>query len=112
MGTLKRIAIALESVANDLHILVANMDKKTPIQQVGKNDVQGKSKEDFSKICSRNAKQPRWSIKEVNTLMKMLNNKAGYKEIASVINRSEEAVKSKAYEMGLTKYSRRHSNGH
>ena len=112
MGTLKQIAIALESIANDLHILVANMDKKTPIQQMGKNDVQSKSKEDFSKICSQNAKQPRWSIKEVNTLMKMLNNKAGYKEIASVINRSEEAVKSKAYEMGLTKYSRRHSNGH
>ena len=107
MGTLKRIAIALESIANDLHILVANIDKKTPIQQTEMNDVQGKSKEDFSKICSRNAKQPRWSIKEVNTLMKMLNNKAGYKEIASVINRSEEAVKSKAYEMGLTKYSRR-----
>ena len=39
--------------------------------------------------------------------MRMLNNKAGYKEIASVINRSEEAVKSKAYEMGWTKHSRR-----
>ena len=112
MGTLKQIAIALESIANDLHILVANMDKKTPIQQTEMNYVKEKSKEDFSKICSQNAKQPRWSIKEVNTLMKMLNNKAGYKEIASVINRSEEAVKSKAYEMGLTKYSRRHSNGH
>ena len=112
MGTLKRIAIALESIANDLHILVANTNKEASSQQMGKNDVQSKSKEDFSKICSQNAKQPRWSIKEVNTLMKMLNNKAGYKEIASVINRSEEAVKSKAYEMGLTKYSRRNSNGH
>ena len=107
MGTLKRIAIALESIANDLHILVANMDKKTPSQQTEMNDVKEKSKEDFSKICSKNAKQPRWSIKEVNTLMKMLNNKAGYKEIASVINRSEQAVKTKAYEMGWTKHSRR-----
>ena len=112
MGTLKRIAIALESIANDLHILVANMNKETPSQQVETNDVKVKSKEDFSKICSRNAKQPRWSIKKVNTLMRMLNNKAGYKEIASVINRSEEAVKSKAYEMGWTKHSRRNSNGH
>ena len=107
MGTLKRIAIALESIANDLHILVANMDKKTPIRQTEMNYVKEKSKEDFSKICSQNAKQPRWSIKEVNTLMKMLNNKAGYKEIASVINRSEQAVKTKAYEMGWTKHSRR-----
>ena len=107
MGTLKQIAIALESIANDLHILVANMDKKTPIQQTEMNYVKEKSKEDFSKICSQNAKQPRWSIKEVNTLMKMLNNKAGYKEIASVINRSEQAVKTKAYEMGWTKHSRR-----
>ena len=107
MGTLKRIAIALESIANDLHILVANMDKKTPIQQTEMNYVKEKSKEDFSKICSQNAKQPRWSIKEVNTMMKMLNNKAGYKEIASVINRSEQAVKTKAYEMGWTKHSRR-----
>ena len=107
MGTLKRIAIALESIANNLHILVANIDKKTPIQQTEMNDVQSKSKEDFSKKCSQNAKQPRWSIKEVNTLMKMLNNKAGYKEIASVINRSEQAVKTKAYEMGWTKHSRR-----
>ena len=107
MGTLKQIAIALESIANDLHILVANMNKEALSQQMGKYDVQSKSKEDFSKICSRNAKQPRWSIKEVNTLMKMLNNKAGYKEIASVINRSEQAVKTKAYEMGWTKHSRR-----
>ena len=107
MGTLKQIAIALESIANDLHILVANTNKRASSQQMGTNDVKEKSKEDFSKICSRNAKQPRWSIKEVNTLMKMLNNKAGYKEIASVINRSEEAVKSKAYEMGWTKHSRR-----
>ena len=107
MGTLKRIAIALESIANNLHILVANMNKETPSQQMETNDIKENSREDFRKICSKNAKQPRWSIKEVNTLMKMLNNKAGYKEIASVINRSEEAVKSKAYEMGLTKYSRR-----
>ena len=107
MGTLKQIAIALESIANDLHILVANMNKEALSQQMGKYDVQSKSKEDFSKICSRNAKQPRWSIKEVNTLMKMLNNKAGYKEIASVINRSEQAIKTKAYEMGWTKHSRR-----
>ena len=107
MGTLKRIAIALESIANDLHILVANTNKEASSQQMGKNDVQSKSKEDFSKICSQNAKQPRWSIKEVNTLMKMLNNKAGYKEIASVINRSEQAVKTKANEMGWTKHSRR-----
>ena len=107
MGTLKRIAIALESIANNLHILVANMNKETPSQQMETNDVQNKSKEDFSKKCSQNAKQPRWSIKEVNTLMRMLNNKAGYKEIASVINRSEQAVKTKAYEMGWTKHSRR-----
>ena len=112
MGTLKRIAIALESIANNLHILVANMNKETPSQQMETNDVKEKSREDFRKICSKNAKQPRWSIKEVNTLMKMLNNKAGYKEIASVINRSKGAVRVKAYEMGLTKYSRRHSNGH
>ena len=107
MGTMKRIAIALESIANNLHILVANMNKETPSQQMETNDVQNKSKEDFSKKCSQNAKQPRWSIKEVNTLMRMLNNKAGYKEIASVINRSEQAVKTKAYEMGWTKHSRR-----
>ena len=112
MGTLKRIAIAIESIANDLHILVANMNKETPSQQMETNDVKEKSREDFRKICSKNAKQPRWSIKEVNTLMKMLNNKAGYNEIASVINRSEQAVKTKAYEMGWTKYSRRNSNGH
>ena len=107
MGTLKRIAIALESIAKNLYILVANMNKETPSQQMETNDVKEKSKEDFRKVCSKNAKQPRWSIKEVNTLMKMLNNKAGYKEIASVINRSEQAVKTKAYEMGWTKYSRR-----
>ena len=107
MGTLKRIAIALESIAKNFYILVANMNKETPSQQMETNDVKEKSKEDFSKICSQNAKQPRWSIKEVNTLMKMLNNKAGYKEIASVINRSEQAVKTKAYEMGWTKHSRR-----
>ena len=107
MGTVKRIAIALESIANNLHILVANMNKETPSQQVETNDVKVKSKEDFSKICSRNAKQPRWSIKEVNTLMKMLNNKAGYEEIAATLNRSCEAVRSKARDMGWTKYSRR-----
>ena len=107
MGTVKRIAIALESIANNLHILVANMNKETPSQQVETNDVKMKSKEDFSKICSRNAKQPRWSIKEVNTLMKMLNNKAGYEEIAATLNRSCEAVRSKARDMGWTKYSRR-----
>ena len=107
MGTLKRIAIALDSIANDLHILVANTNKDASSQQMETNDVQSKSKEDFSKKCSQNAKQPRWSIKEVNTLMKMLNNKAGYKEIALVINRSEQAVKTKAYEMGWTKHSRR-----
>ena len=107
MGTLKRIAIALESIANDLHILVANTNKEASSQQMRKNEVKSQCKEDFSKICSQNAKQPRWSIKEVNTLMKMLNNKAGYKEIASVINRSEQAVKTKAYEMGWTKHSRR-----
>ena len=107
MGTMKRIAIALESIANDLHILVADMNKETPSQQMETDDVKGKSKEDFRKICSKNAKQPRWSIKEVNTLMKMLNNKAGYKEIASILNRSEMAVKTKAYEMGWTKHSRR-----
>ena len=111
MGTLKRIAIALESIANDLHILVTNTNKEASSQQMGKNDVQSKSKEDFSKICSQNAKQPRWSIKEVNILMRMLNNEAGYKEIASVINRSEQAIKTKAYEMGWTKHSRRNSNG-
>ena len=112
MGTLKRIAIALESIANDLHILVANMDKKTPSQQTEMNDVKEKSKEDFSKICSRNAKQPRWSIKEVNTLMRMLNNKAGYEEIAATLNRSCEAVRSKARDMGWSKRSRRNGNGH
>ena len=112
MGTLKRIAIALESIANDLHILVANIDKKTPIQQTEMNDVQSKSKEDFSKKCSQNAKQPRWSIKEVNTLMRMLNNNAEYEEIAATLNRSCGAVRVKAYEMGLTKYSRRNSNGY
>ena len=107
MGTMKRIAIALESIANDLHILVANMNKETPSQQVETNDVKVKSKEDFSKICSRNAKQPRWSIKEVNTLMRMLNNKAGYEEIAATLSRSCEAVRSKARDMGWTKHSRR-----
>ena len=107
MGTLKRIAIALESIANDLHILVANMDKKTPIQQTEMNYVKEKSKKDFSKICSQNAKQPRWSIKEVNTLMRMLNNEAGYEEIAATLNRSREAVRTKAREMGWTKHSRR-----
>ena len=112
MGTLKRIAIALESIANNLHILVANMNKETPSRQMETNDVKGKSREDFRKICSKNAKQPRWSIKEVNTLMKMLNNKAGYKEIAATLNRSREAVRTKAREMGWTKYSRRNSNGY
>lgn len=107
MGTMKRIAIALESIANDLHILVANMNKETPSRQMETNDVKEKSKEDFRKICSRNAKQPRWSIKEVNTLMRMLNNKAGYEEIAASLNRSCEAVRSKARDMGWTKYSRR-----
>ena len=107
MGTLKQIAIALESIANDLHILVANMNKEALSQQMGKYDVQSKSKEDFSKICSQNAKQPRWSIKEVNILMRMLNNKAGYEEIAATLNRSREAVRTKAREMGWTKHSRR-----
>ena len=107
MGTLKRIAIALESIANDLHILVANTNKGASSQQMGESDVQSKSKEDFSKICSQNAKQPRWSIKEVNILMRMLNNKAGYEEIAATLNRSREAVRTKAREMGWTKHSRR-----
>ena len=104
MGTLKRIAIALESIANNLHILVANMNKETPSQQMETNDVKEKSREDFRKICSKNAKQPRWSIKEVNTLMKMLNNKAGYEEIAATLNRSCGAVRAKISDMGLTKY--------
>ena len=112
MGTLKRIAIALESIANDLHILVANTNKEASSQQMGTNDVKEKSKEDFSKICSQNAKQPRWSIKEVNTLMKMLNNKAGYEEIAATLNRSCGAVRAKISDMGLGKRSRRNSNGH
>ena len=107
MGTMKRIVIALESIANDLHILVANTNKETPSQQMGTNYVKGKSKEDFSKICSRNAKQPRWSIKEVNTLMRMLNNEAGYEEIAATLNRSCEAVRAKVRDMGLGKRSRR-----
>ena len=111
MGTLKQIAIALESIANDLHILVANMNKEALSQQMGKYDVQSKSKEDFSKICSRNAKQPRWSIKEVNTLMRMLNNEAGYEEIAATLNRSCEAIRAKISDMGLGKTSRRNSNG-
>ena len=111
MGTLKQIAIALESIANDLHILVANTNKRASSQQMGTNDVKEKSKEDFSKICSRNAKQPRWSIKEVNTLMRMLNNKAGYEEIAATLNRSREAVRTKAREMGWSKRSRRNSDG-
>ena len=112
MGTLKRIAIALESVANDLHILVANTNKRASSQQMGTNYVKGKSKEDFSKICSRNAKQPRWSIKEVNTLMRMLNNEAGCEEIAATLNRSCEAVRAKVRDMGLSKRSRRNSNGY
>ena len=107
MGTLKRIAIALESIAKNLYILVANMNKEALSQQMGKYDVQSKSKEDFSKICSRNAKQPRWSIKEVNTLMRMLNNKAGYEEIAATLNRSCEAVKAKVRNMGWSNRSRR-----
>ena len=112
MGTLKRIAIALESIAKNLHILVANMNKETPSQQMETNDVKGKSREDFRKICSKNAKQPRWSIKEVNTLMRMLNNKAGYEEIAATLNRSCGAVRAKISDMGLGKRSRRNSNGH
>ena len=112
MGTMKRIVIALESIANDLHILVAYTNKETPSQQMGTNYVKGKSKEDFSKICSRNAKQPRWSIKEVNTLMRMLNNEAGYEEIAATLNRSCEAVRAKVRDMGLSKMSRRNSNGY
>ena len=36
MGTLKRIAIALESIANDLHILVANTNKRASSQQMEK----------------------------------------------------------------------------
>ena len=104
---MKRIVIALESIANDLHILVANTNKETPSQQMGTNYVKGKSKEDFSKICSRNAKQPRWSIKEVNTLMRMLNNEARCEEIAATLNRSCEAVRAKVRDMGLGKRSRR-----
>ena len=112
MGTLKQIAIALESIANDLHILVANTNKRASSQQMGTNDVKEKSKEDFSKICSRNAKQPRWSIKEVNTLMRMLNNEAGYEEIAATLNRSCEAVRAKVRDMGWSKRSRRNNNGY
>ena len=111
MCTLKQIAIALESIANDLHILVANTNKRASSQQMGTNDVKEKSKEDFSKICSRNAKQPRWSIKEVNTLMRMLNNEAGYEEIAATLNRSCEAIRAKVRDMGWSKRSRRNSNG-
>lgn len=111
MGTFKRIAIALESIANNLHILVANTNKRASSQQMGTNYVKGKSKEDFSKICSRNAKQPRWSIKEVNTLMRMLNNEAGYEEIAATLNRSCEAIRAKVRDMGWSKRSRRNSNG-
>ena len=111
MGTLKQIAIALESIANDLHILVANTNKRASSQQMGTNDVKEKSKEDFSKICSRNAKQPRWSIKEVNTLMRMLNNEAGYEDIAATLNRSCEAIRAKVRDMGWSKRSRRNSNG-
>ena len=112
MGTLKQIAIALESIANDFHILVANTNKRASSQQMGTNDVKEKSKEDFSKICSRNAKQPRWSIKEVNTLIRMLNNEAGYEEIAATLNRSCEAIRAKVRDMGWSKRSRRNSNGY
>ena len=112
MGTLKQIPIALESIANDFHILVANTNKRASSQQMGTNDVKEKSKEDFSKICSRNAKQPRWSIKEVNTLMRMLNNEAGYEEIAATLNRSCEAIRAKVRDMGWSKRSRRNSNGY
>ena len=112
MGTLKQIAIALESIANDFHILVANTNKRASSQQMGTNDVKEKSKEDFSKICSQNAKQPRWSIKEVNTLMRMLNNEAGYEEIAATLNRSCEAIRAKVRDMGWSKRSRRNSNGY
>ena len=112
METLNHVAIAIESIANDLHILVANTNKRASSQQMGTNDVKEKSKEDFSKICSRNAKQPRWSIKEVNTLMRMLNNEAGYEEIAATLNRSCEAIRAKVRDMGWSKRSRRNSNGY
>ena len=107
MGTLKRIAIALESIANDLHILVANTNKGASSQQMGKNDVRGKSREDFSKICSKNAKQPRWSVKEVMALKQMLDNKVGYEDIAATLNRSCGAVRAKISDMGWGKRSRR-----
>ena len=112
MGTLKRIAIALESIANDLHILVANTNKGASSQQMGKNDVRGKSREDFSKICSKNAKQLRWSVKEVMALKQMLDNKVGYEDIAATLNRSCGAVRAKISDMGWGKRSRRNSNGH
>ena len=44
MGTLKQIAIALESIANDLHILVANTNKRASSQQMGTNYVRGKAR--------------------------------------------------------------------
>ena len=112
MGTLKRIAIALESIANDLHILVANMNKETPSQQMEKNGVRRKSKEGFSKKCSINAKMPRWDVKEVMALKQMLDNKVGYEEMAATLNRSCGAVRAKISDMGWSKRSRRNGNGH
>ena len=39
--------------------------------------------------------------------MRMLNNEAGYEEIAATLNRSCEAVRAKVRDMGLGKRSRR-----
>lgn len=112
MGTLIRIANALESIAGYLQILVVNTYKEASIQQMGKDDVQGKGKEDLRKKCSENAQQPRWSIQEVNILKKMLDNKFRYADIASTLNRTLYAVQTKAYKMGWCKYSRGGSKDH
>lgn len=106
MDALTRIAIALESIARDLHTPAVPKGKKEEavqetIQQMSLFNVhESKDNERIRQIQSENAKHPRWSIREVHTLKRMLDNNFGYKDIASTINRSHDAVRSKANKMG------------
>ena len=75
MDALTRIAIALESIARDLHTLVNPTEKHSEVQQTIQqmslfdDSEDKKAKEYISEINSKNAMQPRWSMKEVNKLM-------------------------------------------
>lgn len=106
MGTLARIAVALESIAKDLHILVIP-SKKVEAKEDETQPTKENVKLPYRVQCSVNAKSPRWNVKEIKTLKTMLDQGKNYEEIAKELNRSIAAVRTKANNMGWGFYKRR-----